>query len=111
MPQPPEQCWYEGITRYQWLVLVIASLGWVFDVFEGQIFVASMNEAMPSLMERSPDESDNAFNGRKRFYDNIALGAFLAGGAIGGIAFGMLSDRIGRKRTMTLTILFYSLFT
>ena len=34
--------WYAGITRYQWLVLLIASLGWVFDVFEGQIFVASM---------------------------------------------------------------------
>ena len=31
--------WYEGITRYQWLVLTIASLGWMFDVFEGQIFV------------------------------------------------------------------------
>ena len=29
---------------------MIASLGWVFDVFEGQIFVASMNEAMPALM-------------------------------------------------------------
>lgn len=103
--------WYEGITRYQWVVLVIASLGWVFDVFEGQIFVASMNEAMPSLMERAPEETDEQFGGRKRFYDNIAFGAFLAGGAIGGIVFGMLSDRIGRKRTMTLTIIFYSIFT
>ncbi len=103
--------WYQGITRYQWVVLIIASLGWVFDVFEGQIFVASMNEAMPSLMERAAEETDEQFGGRKRFYDNIALGAFLAGGAIGGIVFGMLSDRIGRKRTMTLTIIFYSLFT
>ena len=40
-----KQPWYRGITRYQWLVLVIASLGWVFDVFEGQIFVASMRDA------------------------------------------------------------------
>src|SRR3712207_7142249 len=40
--------WYKGITRYQWLVLIIASLGWVFDVFEGQIFVASMNEDLRS---------------------------------------------------------------
>ncbi|MCA9050172.1 MAG: hypothetical protein KDA89_15660, partial [Planctomycetaceae bacterium] len=39
--------WYEGISSYQWLVLLIASLGWVFDVFEGQVFVASMNDAMP----------------------------------------------------------------
>lgn len=112
-PTPPvdERRWYEGITRYQWLVLLIASLGWVFDIFEGQIFVASMNEAMPSLMEHLPDETQEAFDGRKRFYDNIALGAFLLGGATGGIIFGMLSDRIGRKQAMTFTILFYSLFT
>ena len=96
--------WYSGITRYQWLVLFIASLGWVFDVFEGQIFVASMNEAMPSL-------TPGASEGRIALYNNIALGAFLLGGALGGIIFGMVSDRVGRKRTMSLTILFYSLFT
>lgn len=97
--------WYEGITRYQWLVLLIASLGWIFDVFEGQIFVASMNEAMPSLV---PAETDA---GTISLYNNVAFGAFLLGGATGGIIFGMLSDRIGRKRTLSLTILFYSLFT
>ena len=42
--------WYSGISRYQWLVLAVASLGWAFDIFEGQIFVASMNEAMPELL-------------------------------------------------------------
>jgi MFS family permease len=97
--------WYSGITRYQWLVLLIASLGWIFDVFEGQIFVASMNEAMPSLVPRQTSE------GRVALYNNIALGAFLVGGAIGGVVFGTLSDRFGRKRTMSWTILFYSLFT
>ena len=35
-----EQPWYSAISKYQWLVLVIASPGWVFDIFEGQIFVA-----------------------------------------------------------------------
>ena len=97
--------WYEGITRYQWLVLVIASLGWIFDVFEGQIFVASMKEAMPSLLP------EGTLEGKVDFYNNIALGSFLIGGALGGVLFGMLSDRIGRTRTMILTILMYSLFT
>ncbi len=27
--------WYSGVTSYQWLVLAIASAGWVFDAFEG----------------------------------------------------------------------------
>ena len=34
------------------------------------------------------------------FYNNIALASFLIGGAFGGILFGMLSDRIGRTKTM-----------
>jgi MFS family permease len=96
--------WYVGITRYQWLVLLLASLGWVFDVFEGQIFVASMNKAMPAL---APLETKAIHD----LYNNIAFAAFLMGGAIGGVLFGMLSDRIGRKRVMTYTILMYSVFT
>ena len=97
--------WYEGISRYQWLVLLIACLGWIFDVFEGQVFVASMNEAMPSLL---PEGTSKATVAR---YNDIAFGAFLIGGAVGGILFGMLSDRIGRTRVMIYTILMYSLFT
>src|SRR6185295_9203362 len=110
--------WYSGITGYQWLVLTIASLGWVFDVFEGQVFVASMNEAMPSLLPKPSEETAGAFfsdlfQGRlaPALYNNIALGAFLAGGALGGVIFGALGDRIGRARTMVITILMYSLFT
>jgi len=100
-----EQPWYYGITRYQWTVLIIASLGWVFDIFEGQIFVASMNEAMPSLVAPGTDKGTIAY------YNQVTLAAFLLGGALGGVLFGMLSDRIGRKKTMTLTIVMYSLFT
>jgi MFS family permease len=97
--------WYEGVTRYQWLVLVVASLGWIFDVFEGQLFVAGMNEAMPALL---PEKTSA---GAIAFYNNVTFAAFLLGGAAGGVAFGLLADRIGRKRTLSWTILAYSLFT
>jgi len=99
------QRWYQGISNYQWLVLVIASLGWVFDVFEGQIFVASMRDAMPDLLGvAAGDKQVTSWN-------NWAFGSFLLGGALGGVVFGMLGDRIGRSKTMVITILFYSLFT
>ena len=97
--------WYSGVTRYQWLVLVIASLGWVFDIFEGQIFVASMRDAMPDLLGVAPDDDS------VRIWNDRAFGFFLLGGAFGGVMFGMISDRIGRAKTMIFTILFYSLFT
>ncbi len=103
----PEQSlrWYQGISRYQWLVLTIASLGWVFDVFEGQIFVASMREAMPALLNVAPN------NPLVSSWNDWAFGSFLLGGAFGGVLFGVLGDRIGRSKTMVITILFYSLFT
>lgn len=98
--------WYQGITGYQWLVLVVASLGWVFDIFEGQVFVASMREAMPQLLG-----VESADNPSVAAWNNYALASFLLGGAFGGILFGMLSDKIGRSKTMIITILFYSVFT
>jgi len=93
--------WYKGITGYMWLVLLIGSLGWVFDIFEGQIFVASMNEAMPALLP------EGTLAGHIDLFNNIAMAAFL----VGGVVFGMISDRIGRTETMILTILMYSSFT
>ena len=98
--------WNQGISGYQWLVLVVASLGWVFDIFEGQVFVASMRDAMPQLLGVASADDPNVAR-----WNNYALASFLLGGAFGGILFGMLSDRIGRSKTMIITILFYSVFT
>jgi MFS family permease len=103
--QQANERWYAGITGYQWLVLVIASLGWVFDVFEGQIFVATMNESMQDLLAATTSDED------RRRYNTIILWVFLLGGALGGVLFGALSDRVGRVRTMVYTILMYSLFS
>jgi len=100
--------WYTGITRYQWLVLAIASIGWMFDIFEGQIFVASMNEAMPSFLTETDPEARKT---QAEFFNQVALVSFLLGGTLGGVFFGMMSDRIGRKKTMAYSILFYSFFT
>jgi MFS family permease len=97
--------WYTGVTRYQWMVLAIASAGWVFDVFEGQLFGSCMHQALPVLLAGTGMEDQT------ELFINLGLGAFLAGGAVGGLAFGMLADRWGRTRTMVLTILMYSVFT
>lgn len=97
--------WYRGITRYQWLVVIIASAGWVFDAFEGQLFNIERNSMLAELLHVAPDAPE------VRRWGDIFLGIFLVGGTFGGILFGWLGDRWGRKPTMAVTILFYSLFS
>jgi MFS family permease len=100
-----ESRWYEGITRYQWLVFVIACLGWVFDVFEGQIFAVFKTPAMADLL--GVVENDPLVDK----WGNWGFISFLVGGAFGGLVFGILADRIGRRQSMVWSILTYSAFT
>ena len=44
-------------------------------------------------------------------YGGIATAIFVAGWATGGLIFGSVGDRIGRAKTLTLTVLMYSVFT
>src|SRR5205809_7461498 len=97
-----EESWtavWHGVTRYEWMVLALASAGWVFDVFEGQIFGSCMNEALPILLQGT------GYERRQEFFVYLGIGAFLAGGALGGVGFGMLADRWGRRGTKAITIL------
>ncbi|HBN75124.1 MAG TPA: MFS transporter [Planctomycetaceae bacterium] len=102
-PAATNEKWYEGIPRYQWLVLIIASAGWVFDVYEGQIFNITRQDMLMEIL-------DGDVNAVKRYGDYF-LGIFLAGGTFGGLLFGSLADRYGRRSMMIVTILFYSIFS
>ncbi len=97
--------WYQGVTRYQWLVVLIASVGWVFDAFEGQLFNIQRNQMLADILHVATNDPE------VRRWGEYFLAPFLVGGAVGGIFFGWLGDRWGRKPTMVVTILFYSLFS
>src|SRR5262245_46643966 len=101
-PSPPPAPWWREVTRSQWVLLAIASAGWVFDVFEGQLFVSLQGPMLDALVGAGPE---------RELLFHLGLAAFLAGGAAGGLLFGMMADRWGRRRTMALTILMYSVFT
>ncbi len=97
--------WYDGVSRYQWLILMVASAGWIFDVYEGQIFNITRNQMLADIL-KVPLGSPEIMK-----YGDLFLGIFLIGGTVGGLLFGTLADRIGRGRTMILTILMYSIFS
>lgn len=97
--------WYSSVTRYQWLVLLVASLGWVFDAFEGQLFNLTRGAMLSEILGVKPGDP------QVKQWGDIFLGIFLAGGTFGGLLFGSLGDKMGRKPVMVLTILFYSIFS
>lgn len=94
--------WWRGLNSYHWFVLIVATLGWVFDCLDQQLFILARVPAMQTLLE--PGQDVNEFGG-------YATAIFLIGWATGGLAFGVLGDRIGRAKTMMLTILVYSVCT
>jgi MFS family permease len=101
--------WYKTLTRYHWFVLAVCALGWLFDCLDQQLFVLARPAAMKSLVpeRESPQATDLA---RRQAGDTVTS-IFIAGWACGGLLFGMLGDRIGRAKTMIITILLYSIFT
>jgi len=97
--------WYSEVTRYQWLVLIVASLGWVFDAFEGQIFNITRAAMLSDILDVPANDP------QVKLWGDYFLGIFLAGGTLGGLLFGSLGDKYGRQPIMVVTILFYSIFS
>jgi MFS family permease len=106
--------WYEGITRYQWIVLVIACTGWIFDVFEGQLFALFKTPAFSDLLHLSQIHDPELLAAAKEaipWFGHVGLASFLLGGTVGGLLFGVMGDKIGRRQTMIWSILTYSIFS
>ncbi len=89
---------------YHWWVLLVATLGWLFDGMDQRIFVLTRTPALSELMPGVPDS-------QLATYAGYATTIFIFGWATGGLIFGLFGDRWGRTRAMMLTILLYSLFT
>jgi MFS family permease len=96
---------YGGLTGYQWLVVGAAWLGWGFDVFDGLLFNYVASTCLPDLLGVGPKDPAVAF------WNGLLTSLLLVGWGIGGILFGKVSDRIGRSKTLLLTIVLYSVAT
>jgi SHS family sialic acid transporter-like MFS transporter len=90
--------------REKWLVLAAAFFGWMFDGLEQAVFPLAGRPALQDLLKTTND----AIIGE---YFGYITALFLIGAALGGFVFGWLGDRFGRVRTMTWSIVTYSIFT
>jgi len=101
----PNRPWWKELTSYHWFVFAMASLAWLFDCLDQQIFLLFRNSALESLLPKGTDPSV------VKEYGGYATSIFVVGWATGGLIFGAVGDKIGRARTLTITVLLYSVFT
>ena len=94
------------MTRYQWTVFLAAWLGWGFDVFDGLLFNFVAPVCVPRLLGVTASDPDSA--ARVTTVTGIVTSALLIGWGTGGLLFGRLTDRLGRARTLQLTIVTYA---
>src|SRR5256885_9413071 len=97
--KPQDQKLFDGVTGYHWLVLIIAAGGWLFDCMGQRIFVLAREPAFRELLgSGATDEMVKNWGAGATF-------VLMFGWATGGILFGMMSDRLGRVKTMIATLL------
>lgn len=97
--------WWKQLTPYHWSVFLIASLAWMFDCLDQQLFILARNNAITTVLGKGADP------GLVKVYGGYATAIFVAGWAMGGLIFGSVGDRIGRARTLSITVLLYSVCT
>jgi MFS family permease len=95
--------------RRQWLVLFAAWLGWGFDIFDSLLFNYVAPTCVPVLLG-IPFGTPAAAVATLR-WTGILTSLLLIGWATGGIVFGRIADRLGRTRTLLLTMAMYSVGT
>lgn len=111
-PVPPLR-----LTSTQWRALLAAWLGWAFDGLDGFLYIMVATPFVTQLVAAERGLTSQALRADPVLAHDADLKAaliqavFLFGWAIGGAVFGRLGDRLGRSRTLTLTILTYACFT
>ena len=107
----PRKGWatLRDLNRYQWFVFAVAAVAWMADCMDQQLFNLARRMSITDLV--GGDANTQATKDAIETWSTVATAVFLVGWGTGGLVFGMFGDRIGRVKTLTYTILLYSVFT
>jgi MFS family permease len=91
-----------SLTRTQWLICVIASIGFAFDIYELLMLPLIVGPALLDLGGIKPGSPEfNDWVGRLFYIPALAGGAF-------GLLGGYLTDYFGRRKVLVWSILLYA---
>ena len=91
------------LTTTQWLICIIAAIGFAFDIYEILMLPLIVRPALLELTGAQPGSPEFQMWVGRLFY----IPAFAGG--IFGLLGGYLTDRFGRRRVLTYSILIYAL--
>ena len=92
--------WWHAADQRARRAFIAASLGWMLDSFDVMLY----SLVLASLLQDPTLQLTPPVAGQ--------LGSItLVAAAIGGVAFGVIADRFGRKRALMAAVLIYSIFT
>ena len=103
---PSKEAHLRDISPTQWKSGIAAWLGWFFDGLELHIFTLVATPLVIQLLHATSSSDPNVKE--KSAYIQAA---FLIGWALGGAFFGRLGDKLGRSRTLALTMITYATCT
>ncbi len=91
-----------GLTGTQWLICVIASIGFAFDTYELLMLPLILGPALQELLGAAPGSALFQTWASRLFYWPAIFGGVF------GLLGGYLTDRLGRRRVLTWSILIYA---
>ncbi len=90
------------LTAVQWTVCVIASIGFAFDIYELLVLPLIARPALLELIGAAPGSPEFQMWVGRLFYVPALFGGLF------GLFGGYLTDRLGRRRVLTWSILLYA---
>jgi MFS family permease len=90
------------LTPVQWLVCIIAAIGFAFDIYELLMLPLVVRDALMDLGKIAPGTPEFA-----KWFGLLFYVPALCGGVFG-LLGGYLTDRFGRRRVLTWSILLYA---
>jgi MFS family permease len=108
-PQLATRPGFLGFSGYHWLVIAAAWAGWGFDVFDALLFNFVAPNCVPALLGLQPGTP--GAHSATVFWTGLITSILLVGWAVGGVLFGWVADRIGRKQALFVTVALYAVGT
>jgi MFS family permease len=103
--QVPSAIGLREISGEQWKSATAAWLGWMFDGLDMHLYTIVAAPFVANLLHAAVTDP------QVKAKSSWIQAAFLIGWALGGGLFGRLGDRLGRSKSLALTVLTYAAFT